>query len=352
MTFKLTIFSFTLISLFSCSQEKVDYHTVNQPKYRTDNFLDHENNNRKIYNGVLFHEGKRQSYTDISFDEQLIRSLKGNIKSVKFRKIDSDGQLAETQIYQFDKKGKIEKKFLAYQNYPLDEVKCLRDTLFVNLDQSAKDSISINSDMVEYVFYKGKLYAENSNLYTNFPHRRNTYHPNGNKATSRRLTNWEIKYYNQAGVLDSIVDPNAEKNPTENNVERFNYKNNLIEKFVSEQNKLIDNNFTTTYARVVNATYYSNTDLPLFVDENSYNDNYKTIGSKESRKYSYNNKNELSKVVHIFEGENPKYMEMETNYRYEYDKQGNWTKVTLTGFHKDTPTEKFVIQYLIEYEYY
>lgn len=352
MILKFSIFSFILVSLFSCSQEKVNYHTANQPKYQTDNFLDHENHNRKIYGSVLFHEGKRQSYTDLSFDELLIRSLKGNIKSVKFKKIDSEGRLEQTQIYQFDKKGKIEKTFLAYHNYPLEEQKISKDTLFVNLDRNAKDSVFIKDNLVEYVFFKGKLYAENSNLYTNFPHRRNTYHPNGNKATSRSLTNWEIKYFNQAGVLDSIVDPNSQENPTENTIQRFTYKNNLVEKFVSEQNKLVDDQFTTTYARVVNATYHSNTDLPLFVDEKSYNDNYKSIRSKESRRYSYNNKNELSKVVHIFEGENPKYMEMETNYLYEYDKQGNWTKVTLTGFHKDTPNEKFIIRYLLEYEYY
>lgn len=352
MALKFTLVLSILLSLFSCSQEKIDYHTVNRPKYRTDNFLDYENHNKKIYGSVLFHEGKRQSYTEISFDEHLIRSLKGNIKSVKFRKINSDGQLEQTQIYQFDKKGKVEKTFLAYGNYPLEEQKLVKDTLFANLDSTAKDSVSINSNMVEYVFYKGKLYAENSNLYFDFPHRRNTYHSNGNKAKSRSLTNWEIKYYNQAGVLDSIVDPNAQKNPTENTIERFTYKNNLVTKFVSEQNKLTDNNFTTTYARVVNATYHQNTDLPLVVDEVSYNDQYKTIGSKESKRYSYNRNNELSRVVHIFEGKNPKYMEMETNYHYEYDKQGNWTKVTLTGFHKETPDKKFVIQYLLEYEYY
>lgn len=353
MALKFTVLSFLFISLFSCSQEKVNYHSVNQPKYQTDNFLDKENlHSGKVYNNVKFIDNKRQSYTEINFFEQLFRSLKGNIKSVKIKEYNSESVLWMTQIFEFNKKGEIMKKSWAYQDSNLMDEPILKDTLFADLDVNAKDSISIKNNLVEFVIHKGKLFAENSNLYNNFPHMKYTYHENGKKAISRSLTNWATSYYNKQGILDSIVDQNSKKDPTENLVERFVYKNGLIEKFVSEQNKIEDQKPITTYARVVKATYFKDTDLPLHVEEMSYDDNYQINGSKEIRTYQYNEKNELISSLLTFEGKDPTYMKFQTDYQYKYDKQGNWTTVLRTSFHHDKPTEKSTIKYVIEYEYF
>lgn len=343
---------FILLSFSACKQEKIDYHLINQPKYSTDNFVEKsviaEN---KIYSNIKFQNGKRQSYTDINIIEQIIRSLKGNIKSIKIREINSESILWNTDIFEFDKKGRITKNVWAFQDYDLKDITS-KDTLFTKLDTKSDDSISIRTDYVEYVFFKGKLYAENSNLYQNFPHKRYFYHNNGNKASEKSLTNWQTSYYNNLGILDSIVDQNKETNSTENVVEKYFYNKELIEKYTSEQNKISDKKSTTSYARVVKAKYHDTTDLPAIVEETSYQDDYKYTGSKETRTYTYNEKNELINSLHTFDGKDPKHMEFETSYQYEYDKEGNWTKITLTSFHRNNPLKKYTSQYLINYEYY
>ena len=347
----LTIF-FIVISLSSCSQEKIDYHLINQPKYSVDNFVEKsEIAENKIYSSIKFQNGKRQSYTDINILEHLIRSLKGNIKSIKISEINSDSILWNTDIFEFDKKGSITKNVWAFQDYDLKDITS-KDTLFTKLDTKSNDSISIRTDYVEFVFFKGKLYAENSNMYRNFPHKRYYYHDNGNKSLEKSLTNWETSYYNNLGILDSVVDQNKETNPTEYDVEKYFYNNELIEKYTTEQNKISDKKSTTSYARVVTAKYHKATDLPTYVEETSYQDNYKTTGSKETHTYTYNEKNELINTLHTFDGEDPKHMEFESNYQYEYDKEGNWTKIILTSFHRNKPEKKFTTQYLIYYEYY
>ena len=348
---KKTITALMLLLFFSCAQKRVDYHQVNQPQYSTDNFLwDASRPLGNIYGSIKFYKNKRQLYTDLSFFEQLLRSLKGNIKKITIKEINSDNILWNTNVFEFDKKGKISKTFQAFQDEKLSET-TYRDTLFANINASAKDSVFIQTNLVRYSVFKGKLYFETSNLYDDFPHMKYWYHANGNKAKSMSLTSWKTTFYNSDGLLDSIADQNKETDPTENQVDRYVYTHNLLTTYVQEQNELFPAK-KTKYARVVNATYHAHTDLPALVAELSISNNYRDTLAREKHTYSYDTSNQLISMLHSFDGENPKHMQFQTDYTYQYDAQGNWEKVCKTSFHLDKPAEKFTTTYLISYEYY
>lgn len=332
-------------------QEPTNYHEVNQPVCHTDDFFDsdafHVNNDKIafIYNAA-FYKGRRMACWNMSFEERLIRSLKGNIKSIVMERHITTEKEYELHIY-FDKDGKVTKIADGYHNSALREETNTyhKYSNFTpgTIEEDRKDSARVRDkdDFFSYTFYKGKpymMYHLMGDVLEKY-----SYHSNGNRAIRINLGSHEKWYFNNDGLLDSIADANSADKPTELGKTYYAYKGGLVAGYSEYEIKLGKNKNDTSRTRVQTVQYLPGTDLIQRINEVSTYDDAKT--TNESEIFEYNTKQELVRLIKNFNGPFTDY-----SFVYEYDEAGNWIKVTqLKEGDKDEP---FTYLYKISYQYY
>jgi len=313
---------------FSCNKKQKDhsidkfsyskYHIKNQPKYSVNNFLETEQDNiiHKIYGWSKFHKEKRLSYNSISFFEMILRSLKGDIKTISI----TEKQLKENHTNTFSIDFNINGKIIT------------------------KKSIEKNSKATEnFTFNNGKLYIGRDDY--NYPIKYQ-YHANGNKYKAINKAFKTTYHYNSNGILDSIIEDSRKKTDYTKTTEKYSYTNNLITSYKYEKSDVFKNKKRVLRNRTVLVSYIENTDLPYSITKLFYEKS--AISSKETRLYYYNKNNELtSENFTRTEFKNPKLIyKSKYNYTYEYDKKGNWIKIICSNKNKVNTV------YSISYEYY
>lgn len=349
--FKTILFiNLLLLTLVNCKTEKkpVDYHRVNQPICPTDDFFSSETFNvsgdkiAHIYN-AQFYKGNRMAFWDMEFEERLMRSLKGNIKSLVMERYINSGREFTLHL-NFDTEGKITKMETGYHNDGLEEATTSYDK-YQNfrkdaIDLNSKDSLKIRDkdDFFSYTFYKGKPYAM-YHLMGDLLNRYK-YHSNGNRAFQRSYTSHDKMYFNKEGLLDSINKANSADQPTEIGKKYYTYKDGLVMGKREFDIKLQKPKNDTTRIRIQNAEYIPGSDLMTRVEDSDGK-------TKQVKTFTYNEKKELIRLIDIREQPFTDY-----SFTYEYDEKGNWLKATQKRKNKDHTKEPFVYLYKIRYEYY
>lgn len=347
---KIILIELLSITLLSCDapQKSIDYHSVNQPICYTDDFFNSETFHvdgdkiAYIYN-AQFYKGKRMAFWDLEFEERLMRSLKGNIKSlVMERYIGTEREF--TLHLNFDAKGKITKMEMGYHDDELNEETATYDKYreFAKgaIDLNRKDSLKVRDkdNFFSYTFHKGKPYAM-YHLMGDLVERY-SYHTNGNRAFQQSFNSHKKMYFNEQGLLDSITGSNKAEQPTEIRKTYYTYKGGLVAGISEYDINLKKPKNDTSRIRVQTAQYISGSDMLARVEDSDGTVN-------EVKTFAYNKKLELIRLTDIHEKPFTDY-----SFTYEYDEKGNWVTVTQKSEDKDDSKEPFVYLYKMTYKYY